>query len=1206
MKHKTFASHLHRCKWLVAALIPELIPPALHAQVGTQWVARYTIGGASDRVNAMVVDTRGNAYVTGRSGKFSSSGYEYATIKYDASGNERWARHHNGLGDDISNAVAVDSAGNVYVTGQSWEGTVNQYDFVTIKYDSAGSQKWVAGYNSPGNGSDAANAIAVDRWGNVCVTGGGGSRGLPDPQFEDCVTIKYSPEGIERWVRYYNGPDSYSDNGNAVAVDTAGNICVTGTSRNTIGGDVVTIKYDSAGTELWAGRYGLGGASYGAGLALDPQGNVFVAGQVFNAAGNACSYATIKYTAGGFREWARTYSGAQYNYAYAIAVNAKGNVCVTGESGGGTLTAADFATVQYSRTGTELWAKRYNGTANSDDLGFSVAVDTADNVYVAGESIETASSLSSMTAVKYDSLGNQQWASYYYGPDNFGGSARAIAVDKSHHVYVGGFSNASGTGDDFTIIKYRQFDIRIVDPNPTLLANDGTLLNDPEKAAKIATSRIGTVTDGISRLVLIAGSGNSLKFEIEGKSSSDVSDGSLSALGSSDTSSSSVSVSSYTTTAGEAVAIAIYTPPESYGNIPGNGRQITLVMTDLQNPGAGSNKFMILLKRPPVVLVHGLWSNPMLWVSGGFKDTLAFHGFHVFLADYSTASSATFDPTANSKPGITSVRLSILDALSDYHTQSIACAQADVVGHSMGGLMTRGLVQQPDYRQLTNYQRGWVRRFVTIGTPHLGSPLAKIIWDNRNLGVSLYSGESTTLGNLLASAGMPVDQGAIEGFIPGSTALSHLQQTLVRSHAIVATWAPGASASATTLQTILQIVTKDLSLDLNSVFGESDYDLIVGGTSEYGGLQKAAQFTSFFSSTTHAEFPPITAVAGEQTESSNPLIMQKVVSLLSSSAPDDFTDGFPQPLQKPIASPLISAGSYIGEVQKNLTGGLHITAPASGTVYDHHDSTTITISAEPTGGTSLLRTVILIEGIGGKVLPVASPYSTSFTLPRSAPIGNVRVVALALDSMNSLLADTSSIFIKAPTTLYGITVQPTQLALTSDNRSQQLLVLGAFNWSGATTIQLNITQGIRGTTYTPRHGYASVTPDGLVSAVTDGVDTLEVRNSVFAVLVGVEVSVGPTALPGVRALPAHYQVFQNYPNPFNPTTIIQYELPAKAHVNLTVYDILGRRVATLVNDFREAGRYHEVFNGQGLASGLYLYRLQAGKFESVKRMLVIK
>jgi hypothetical protein len=88
--------------------------------------------------------------------------------------------------------------------------------------------------------------------------------------------------------------------------------------------------------------------------------------------------------------------------------------------------------------------------------------------------------------------------------------------------------------------------------------------------------------------------------------------------------------------------------------------------------------------------------------------------------------------------------------------------------------------------------------------------------------------------------------------------------------------------------------------------------------------------------------------------------------------------------------------------------------------------------------------------------------------------------------------------------------------------------------------------------------------------------------------------------------PEHYVLLQNYPNPFNPATVIPYEVPERSHVTLTVYDILGRTVASLVNEFKEAGRHHVVFDGKGLATGMYLYRLQAGPFSITKKMMAIK
>jgi hypothetical protein len=83
-------------------------------------------------------------------------------------------------------------------------------------------------------------------------------------------------------------------------------------------------------------------------------------------------------------------------------------------------------------------------------------------------------------------------------------------------------------------------------------------------------------------------------------------------------------------------------------------------------------------------------------------------------------------------------------------------------------------------------------------------------------------------------------------------------------------------------------------------------------------------------------------------------------------------------------------------------------------------------------------------------------------------------------------------------------------------------------------------------------------------------------------------------------------LYQNHPNPFNPVTTISYEIPKKSKVILKVYDILGREVAELVNDLKEAGRYNIQFNGGNLASGVYLFMIKAGEFVAQKKMLLMK
>jgi hypothetical protein len=104
----------------------------------------------------------------------------------------------------------------------------------------------------------------------------------------------------------------------------------------------------------------------------------------------------------------------------------------------------------------------------------------------------------------------------------------------------------------------------------------------------------------------------------------------------------------------------------------------------------------------------------------------------------------------------------------------------------------------------------------------------------------------------------------------------------------------------------------------------------------------------------------------------------------------------------------------------------------------------------------------------------------------------------------------------------------------------------------------------------------------------------------------------PPAPPGEEVsdltseIPNRIALHQNYPNPFNPTTVINYELPKGEYVRLAVYDMLGREVATLVNGAQEAGYKSVEFSAANLPSGIYTYRLTAGTYVEVKKMLLLK
>src|SRR6266542_3534736 len=163
-----------------------------------------------------------------------------------ATAQEVWVARYKGPGNarDTAWAVAVDASGNVYVTGAS-VGSGTGLDYATIKYNSSGIQQWVARYNGSGNSGNEAKAMAIDGLGNVYVTGiswGGGGSGT----FDDYATVKYDTSGTQQWVARYNGPGIFGDVGRAIAVDGSGNVYVTGYSLGSGSGfDYATIKYDS-------------------------------------------------------------------------------------------------------------------------------------------------------------------------------------------------------------------------------------------------------------------------------------------------------------------------------------------------------------------------------------------------------------------------------------------------------------------------------------------------------------------------------------------------------------------------------------------------------------------------------------------------------------------------------------------------------------------------------------------------------------------------------------------------------------------------------------------------------------------------------------------------------------------------------------------------------------------------------------------------
>jgi len=254
-----------------------------------QWVKIH--GNVYDLVSSISLDDSGNVYITGTSIDITGMTSDFKTIKYNASGVQLWDARYNGQGNgsDIASSISLDNSGNIYVTGASYGGAGISFDYATIKYNTSGEQLWAARYNGTENKYDMPSSVISDDFGNVYVTGASDS----GAGYSNFTTIKYNSSGETEWIETFNNAE-----GNSITVDISGNVYVTGVSHvNEADYDFLTIKYDSSGIQKWSKLYsGIGNSTDIANsIAIDVSGNVYVVGGSTGKWTN-CDYTTIKYS----------------------------------------------------------------------------------------------------------------------------------------------------------------------------------------------------------------------------------------------------------------------------------------------------------------------------------------------------------------------------------------------------------------------------------------------------------------------------------------------------------------------------------------------------------------------------------------------------------------------------------------------------------------------------------------------------------------------------------------------------------------------------------------------------------------------------------------------------------------------------------------------------------------------------------------------
>lgn len=322
-------------------------------------------------------DALGNVYVAGSTYINGANGQDLTVMKYNSAGVQQWVKHYNGPGNnyDIASGIVVDNAGNVYVTGASVGLFFALVDYVTLKFNSGGTQQWATRYNFS-NGIDIPAGITLDNTGNVIVSGSSSSSSINNNW--DFATVKYnSTTGVQMQVQRQANTGNAQDKLIAQTKDNSGNIYTTGiTSSNGINFDVQTIKYDQNMNLIWTQTFdGYGNFDQGTDIAVDNSGNVIITGYATRT-NLSKELLVLSYSPTGALNW-KSLKQPQFNSSNAEGIKVKiknnneifigGNFTIAGNQ--------DIAILRFDNLGIQNLEKTYNGASNLKDQLLDILID---------------------------------------------------------------------------------------------------------------------------------------------------------------------------------------------------------------------------------------------------------------------------------------------------------------------------------------------------------------------------------------------------------------------------------------------------------------------------------------------------------------------------------------------------------------------------------------------------------------------------------------------------------------------------------------------------------------------------------------------------------------------------------------------------------------------------------------------------------------
>lgn len=420
--------------------------------INSQWVANYgfksgDVNFASSKGNAVVCE--GNfSYVTGYTQE-SATGNDIVTIKYNSQGDTVWVRSYNGTAnsDDEGLGICIDDNDNIYVTGYA-QNTGRSKDAVILKYSKQGNLLWARSFSVTTNAVvDKGVAIAVDNRDDIYVTGyTTGTDGNTD-----IFTMKIDRSGDILWTAIEDGSSNLNAEGTSIAIDKDRNVLVCGfitaSGTNT---DIAVIKYSRNGVQRWMKTVdgGAGQEDKAWGIVVDESDNAYITGYITNSDGNTDTY-TARISTSGNIVWSKTYNGNgnENDKAWGIVVDEDKDVYITGETENA-VGNVNYLTIKYDRQGTSEWVKVYNGTGDDEDVATAISL-FRNNIVITGRSFGTENNFDYAT-VRYKKNNGNQLEVNRYSMNEYTNDLATDVATKGGTVVVTGYSelimdNAAGS-----------------------------------------------------------------------------------------------------------------------------------------------------------------------------------------------------------------------------------------------------------------------------------------------------------------------------------------------------------------------------------------------------------------------------------------------------------------------------------------------------------------------------------------------------------------------------------------------------------------------------------------------------------------------------------------------------------------------------------------------------------------------------------------